>query len=137
MNEVVEENRRSKLLAEELDRAATIRSELQRLGVAKVDLAYKAVRDEIRRSEGGKLMASTPAGEIDAREYLHQFVHENPELMPARVVGGSGAVSPKVASTIGGSPIDLDRIRPGMNAEELDRVRQEVARVALQAMRGQ
>src|SRR6266403_4751910 len=39
LNELVEENKRSRLLAEEADRSATIRAELQRLGVGKVDLA--------------------------------------------------------------------------------------------------
>jgi ribosomal protein L29 len=32
--------------------------------------------------------------------------------------------------------VDLDRIRPGMNPEELERVRQEIARVASQTLRG-
>jgi hypothetical protein len=40
LNDLVEENRRSRLLAEEADRGATIRAELQRLGVGKVDLAF-------------------------------------------------------------------------------------------------
>jgi hypothetical protein len=45
LNEVVEENRRNRMLAEEADRNSTIRAELQRLGVGKVDLAFKAVKD--------------------------------------------------------------------------------------------
>ena len=50
VNELVEENKRSRATAEEVQRSATIRSELQRLGVTKVDLAFKAVRDDIVRS---------------------------------------------------------------------------------------
>ena len=133
VNELVEENKRSRAAAEEAERSATIRSELQRLGVAKIDLAFKAVKDEIYRGEDGQLRARTPQGEAGFREYLAQFVNENSELLPARMAGGSGApAAPKVAS--GG--IDLERIRPGMDPEELDRVRQEIARVAGQMMRG-
>jgi hypothetical protein len=135
LNELVEENRKSRQLAEELDRASSIRSELQRLGVTKVDLAFKAVKDDIRRAEDGRLIASTGQGEVPAKEYLHQFVTENPELLPARVTGGSGASSPRAAAGFGGS-VDIDKIRPGMSAEELERVRQEIARVAQQAMKG-
>ncbi len=32
--------------------------------------------------------------------------------------------------------IDLDKIRPGMSPEELERVRQEILRVASQTLRG-
>src|SRR5260370_37959786 len=47
LNELVEENRRSKLVAEEAQSRSAIRAELQRLGVSKVDLAFRAVRDDI------------------------------------------------------------------------------------------
>jgi len=32
--------------------------------------------------------------------------------------------------------LDLDKIRPGMDPEELDRVRKEIARIATQSLRG-
>jgi hypothetical protein len=32
--------------------------------------------------------------------------------------------------------IDLDKIRPGMDPEELDRIRKEVSRIATQSLRG-
>jgi hypothetical protein len=35
-----------------------------------------------------------------------------------------------------GGGVDLDRIRPGMSPEEMERVRQEIARVASQTLRG-
>src|SRR6187402_2971879 len=63
MNELVEENRRSRAMAEEADRNSSIRTELQRLGVSKVDLAYKAVKDDIQRTEDGRLVAKTDNGE--------------------------------------------------------------------------
>src|SRR5713101_4860937 len=51
VNELVEENRRSKQIAEEAQASSAIRAELQRLGVAKVDLAFKAIRGDIVRAE--------------------------------------------------------------------------------------
>jgi hypothetical protein len=119
--------------AELADRSATIRAELQKLGVAKVELAYRAVKDDVYRGEDGKLMAQ---GGAEIREYLTQFVNENPELLPARMSGGSGA---NAGQRVGGSSVggvDLDMIRPGMSAEERERVRQEIARVASQTLRG-
>ncbi|MFM2124051.1 MAG: hypothetical protein RL328_502 [Acidobacteriota bacterium] len=110
--------------AQEAERVASIRGELQRLGVAKVDLAFRAVKEDLKQTTGEQM-----------KEYLAKFVAENPELMPARISGGSGATS----STRGGAPgggIDLEKIRPGMSAEEMDRVRQEIARVASQTLRG-
>jgi hypothetical protein len=131
MNELVEENRRSRLIAEESDRNSSIRTELQRLGVSKVDLAFKAVKDDISRTEDGRLIAKTPDGELGIKEYLTHFVSENPELLPARMVGGSGASGNQRAGTFSSS-FDLDKIRPGMPKDELERARQEIARVAQQ-----
>jgi hypothetical protein len=131
MNELVEENRRSRSMAEEADRNASIRTELQRLGVSKVDLAYKAVKDDIQRTDDGRLVAKTENGEQGIKEYLTHFVSENPELLPARMVGGSGASGNQRTGTFSSS-FDLDKIRPGMPKEELERARQEIARVALQ-----
>ena len=132
VNELVTENQKARTAAEEADRSATIRAELQKLGVAKVELAYRAVKDDVYRAEDGKLMAQ---GGAEIREYLTQFVNENPELLPARIAGGSGANSGQRGG-VGGGGIDLDMIRPGMSAEDMDRVRQEIARVASQTLRG-
>lgn len=135
VNELVQENQRSRQMAEEADRNSAVRSELQRLGVAKVDLAYRVVREDIQRTEDGRLIGKSDQGALPLREYLAQFVNENPELLPARIAGGSGMGSaPKSAPSGGG--IDLDKIRPGMNPEELDRVRQEISRLASQTLRG-
>src|SRR6202789_3524327 len=54
VNDLVQENTRSRQVAEEAERGSSIRTELQRLGVAKVDLAYRAVRDDIHRSDDGQ-----------------------------------------------------------------------------------
>lgn len=130
LNEVVEENQRSRFRAEEAERSTAIRSELQKLGVAKIDLAYKAVKDEIVRNEHGALISRENGAEGDMREYLTKFVKDNPELLPARVSGGSGATLGQRAETVSGGPIDLDRIKPGMDPVEMDRIRREIARIA-------
>jgi hypothetical protein len=135
VNELVQENQASRRIAEEAERSSSVRAELQRLGVAKVDLAYRVVKDDIQRSDDGRLFAKTGQGDVPAREYLVQFVQDNPELLPARITGGSGMGSePKVAPATGG--LDLEKIRPGMSPEELEKVRHEISRIASQTLRG-
>lgn len=136
LNDLIEENKRTKKAAEESDRGAQIRAELHRLGVAKVDLAFRAVKDEIHRSEDGRLIARGDHGDVAARDYLTQFVSDNPELLPARMAGGSGAGGGSKSQNAGGGGIDLDRIKPGMSEEDLERVRREIARVASQSFGG-
>jgi hypothetical protein len=136
LNQLVEENRKARALAEEADRGSQIRTELQRLGIAKIDLAFRAVRDEIVRGEDGRLLAKGAEGK-SLQDYLAGFVQENPELLPARIAGGSGAQSPSRSAAQGGpAGIDLDKIKPGMSKEDLERVRQEISRLASQALRG-
>ena len=137
VNELVQENTRSRQMADEADRSATIRTELQKLGVAKVDLAFKAVKDEIKRSEDGRLVAAGENGTVNLRDYLTQFVSENPEFLPARNLGGSGVMAGQKSSRPASSTVDLDKIKPGMSPEELERVRQEIARIASQTLAGQ
>jgi hypothetical protein len=136
VNELVEENRRSRQVAEEAQKSTAVRAELQLMGVSKVDLAFRVVKDDIQRTDDGRLIAKGDQGEQPLREYLSQFVNENPELLPARIAGGSGTGPVHKAAPSGGG-LDLDKIRPGMSPEELERVRQEISRVASQTMRGQ
>jgi hypothetical protein len=136
VNELVEENRRSKQQAEESERSSQIRAELQRLGVTKVDLAFRVVKDEIVRGEDGSLVAKTAEGDRPWQEHLSHFVEENPEFLPARIQGGSGAWSPQRNTGAAGS-IDLDKIRPGMNAEDLQRVREQVTQALSHTLRGE
>jgi hypothetical protein len=135
VNQLVEENQKAKKFAEESDRNVQIRSELQRLGVTKIDLAHKAVKDDIQRTQDGALVARTAEGEITAKDYLAKFVQENPEFLPARIAGGSGMTTTPRQS--GGSSIELDSIRPGMSPEDMQRVREQIAQVALQAWKGE
>jgi len=135
LNELVEENKRSRQAASEAERGAAIRAELQRLGVAKVDLAYRAVQDVILRTDDGRLVAKTDSGETAMKDYLSGFVADNPEFLPARIAGGSGVTSGQKAGSTGGDSFDLDKIRPGMSKEEMERVRQEIVRVASQNLK--
>lgn len=135
LNQLVEENRKTRAQAEETDRNSQIRSELQKLGIAKVDLAYKAVKDDIIRAEDGRLQARGPENK-SLQDYLAGFVQENPELLPARISGGSGAQTSSKSNSAVSSSIELSAIRPGMAKEELDQVRKEIARIASQAIRG-
>jgi hypothetical protein len=129
LDELAEERRRREGLerrVEEAERGSAIRAELQKLGVAKVELAYRAVKDEVPREVG------------EMKEFLEKFVGENPELLPARLAGGSGASGGARGGGGGAATgaVDIEKIRPGMSAEELDRARQEIARVASQTLRG-
>src|SRR5580704_102662 len=134
--ELVEESKRSRQAADQAERGSAIRAELQRLGVAKIDLAYRAVQESIFRSEDGRLLAHGDSGEITAKEYLAGFVSENPEFLPARISGGSGITAARKALPERHDGVDMDAIRPGMTAEEMDRVRKEIVRVASQSLRG-
>ncbi|HXK02898.1 MAG TPA: hypothetical protein VMS37_10875 [Verrucomicrobiae bacterium] len=136
LNELVEENRRSRKVAEEAERSSAVRAELQRLGVAKIDLAFKAVQDGIVRTEDGRLVARTESGEAPVKDYLAAFVTENPEFLPARIAGGTGMTATQKVPAGGRETVDLERIRPGMSAEEMQRVREEIVRVASQTLRG-
>ena len=136
LNELAEENKRSRLKAEEAERNAAIRAELQRLGVSKIDLAYRAVQDGVSRSEDGRLVAKGDAGEVGLREYLSSFVSENPEFLPARISGGTGMTGNLKAPAPPRENVELEGIRPGMSPEEMQRVREEIVRVASLTMKG-
>ena len=136
MNELVAENQRSRKTAEEAERSSAVRAELQRLGVAKIDLAFKAVQDGIVRTEDGRLVARGDGGEVSVKEYLTGVVNENPECLPARISGGTGMTATHKAPNGGRDTVSIEQIRPGMSAEEMQRVREEIVRVASQTLRG-
>jgi hypothetical protein len=136
LNEVEEESKRSRQAAEHAERSSAIKAELQRLGVAKIDLAYKAVQDGVFRSEDGRLLARSEEGELPLKEYLSNFVGENPEFLPARISGGSGITAAHKAPREGVESVDIEGIRPGMSKDEMERVRKEILRVASQSLKG-
>jgi hypothetical protein len=134
LNQMAEENRKSREVAEQAERSSKIKSELQALGVTKVDLAYKAIEDGIQRTDDGRLVGRNENGEIGLREYLGNFVHENPEFLPARIPGGTGFVGPSRGSQ-SRAAIDIEFISPTMSSEDKERVRQEILRVTSQGSR--
>lgn len=128
LNQMAEENSRSREIADQAERSSKIRSELQTLGVTKIDLAYKAVQADIQRTEDGRFVAKNESGEFGVKEYLTNFVHENPEFLPARIPGGTGLTTgTRSAPSKGG--VDMDIISPRMSNEDKERVRQEILRV--------
>jgi hypothetical protein len=98
-------------------------------------LAFRVVKDEIRSKDDGRLIAASLDGEVALRDYLEKFVSDNPEFLPARIAGGSG-MEPTPRTTSAERGIDIDKIRPGMDPEELERMRKEIARLATLSLRG-
>jgi len=136
LNELAEENKHSRQIAAEAERSSAVRAELHRLGVAKVDLAYKAVQDAVLRTEDGRVVARSESGEQSLKEYLGAFVAENPEFLPARIPGGTGMTTNFKAPASSRDSVSIEQIRPGMSAEEMNRVREEIVRVASETLRG-
>ena len=70
------------------------------------------------------------------KDYLTAFVSENPEFLPARIAGGTGMTTTLKAPLEGRETVSMEQIRPGMSKEEMQRVREEIVRVASQTLRG-
>jgi hypothetical protein len=136
LTELEGESQRNRKIAELAQLHSAVRAELQKHGVAKIDLAFKAIKDDITMTEEGEIAGQHGKTVIPLKEYITQFVQSNPELLPARISGGAGAAAGRSGLSQVGTPVDLDRIRPGMDSRDLDRIREEVARVTLQALSG-
>jgi hypothetical protein len=80
-------------------------------------------------------VAKVDGSETGIKEYLSGFVTDNPEFLPARISGGSGVTSSQKSAPAIGEQIDLDKIRPGMSREDMERVRQEIVRLASQNLK--
>ena len=129
LNELKEENRQTRQRAEQAERFSRVRDSLRDMGVQKTELAFRLVKDEIFRGEDGELYAESGGGRVPYQEHLADFVAENPEFLPPRISGGSGATGAG-GSDLTSAGFDLDRIRPGMKQEELAQAWKEVARLA-------
>lgn len=129
LGELKEENHRSRQKAEQAERFGQVRDELQQLGVQKVHLAFRLLKDDIYRGEDGDLYADVEGARMPYREYLRHFISENPEFLPPRIAGGSGA-SGGGRGEISASGIDIEEIRPGMSREQMTRAWKEVARLS-------
>ena len=131
LNEAQEENRRTRRQSDQVDRHSQIRSVLQGLGVHKVDLAFKLVKDDVFRGEDGELYANVDGKHVPCDDYLAGFVAENPEFLPPRIAGGAGAAAGSEGQM--GPGFDLNRIRPGMSREDAVQAWREVARLTGQS----
>ena len=127
LNEAQEENRRASRRSDQVDRHSQIRLVLQELGVRKVDLAFKLVKDDVFRAEDGELYANVEGKQVPYDDYLTSFVSENPEFLPPRIAGGAGAAAGTEDRL--GPGFDLNRIRPGMSREDAAEAWREVARL--------
>lgn len=132
VNELIEEGKKAREDAEQADRFSTIKTALREAGVVKVDLAFKAIRDDIKRNEAKDLIHERDGSEVSLKDYLTGWTKENPEFMPARTSGGSGN-QPNRGGPATNSATDLDSIKPGKITEAM---REEIASVARQTMLG-
>jgi hypothetical protein len=87
------------------------------------------------RTPDGRLVARGESGDVPVKDFLAAFVNENPEFLPARIAGGTGMTTTLKAPVTGRETVELEQIRPGMSAEEMQRVREEIVRVASQTLK--
>lgn len=114
------------------DRELFLKEQIRSLGVRNVDLAFRAVRDDVEQAENGAWMAVQNGERVPALQYLQEFVAQNPELIPARIAGGSGVPSRPGEYR---EECDLDQIRPGMDPASLRRAKEAVVRIIAQSKR--
>lgn len=114
------------------DREVFLKEQLRSLGVRNIELALRAVRDDFEMSEEGKWVAALNGEKVVAHQYLRSFLSQNPELMPARAISGTG-----IPSRHGDlqEECDLDQIRPGMDPGAMRRAREAVVRIIAQSKR--
>lgn len=132
ISELSDENRRSRRGAEQADRFSQIQSQLRELGVQKVELAFRLLKDDVVRGDDGDLYADQNGAQVPLKEYLANFVSENPEFLPPRIAGGSGATGGD-RSELSSGGLDLDSIHAGMSREEMAEAWKEVARLVGQS----
>jgi len=127
VRELDEQGRRAQQQRAEAERLNRIRQGLERRGVRKPELALRVVREDVRQSSDGEIVAEYQGGRTSLDDYLDRFVAENPEFLPPRIAGGSGATGGSGGFSPGG--LDLDSIRPGMSEEDSRKAWREVARL--------
>ena len=82
------------------------------------------------RTEDGRLVARGESGEMGVKDYLAEFRERESGVSAGadfRRIGRD--FGPEGAGRRRGG-VDLDKIKPGMSREEMERVRQEIIRVA-------
>ncbi len=136
VNELVEENKRSRQVAEESDRHSQIRggTAAARSGEDRPGVQGRAGRDRARR---GRVAGCEDAGRRTADAGVPGDVRERESRVSAGAdCGGSGVAGPQRGGQMHAA-LDLEKIQPGMSAEELQRVREQIAQLALQSLRGE
>ena len=128
VKELSEESRSLRRQAEEAERRSRIREGLKERGVRKTQLAMRLLEPDVRRNSDGELVGEWEGSVLPFDDYLNRFVQENPEFLPPRIAGGSGATGGR-GSELTRSGFDLDAIRPGMNPDETRQAWREVARL--------
>ena len=123
-----EESRALRRQAEESERRARLREGLKERGVRKTQLAMRLLEPDLRRNSDGDLVGDWEGSLLPLEDYLNRFVQENPEFLPPRIAGGSGATGAR-GSELTRSGFDVDSIRPGMKPDELRQAWSEVARL--------
>lgn len=128
VKELGEQSRMLRRQAEENERRERLREGLKERGVRKTQLAMRLIEPDVRRSEDGEMYGEWEGSRVPLEEYLNRFVRENPEFLPPRISGGSGATGGG-GSELTQSGFDLDAIRPGMSAKDVKQAWREVARL--------
>jgi hypothetical protein len=133
VKDLLQKSRESELEVARARMTGAVKEELQKLGVTKVDLAFRVMKDEIRQSNDGQYVARGRDGDVPIQEFVKRFVDENPEFLPPRIAGGSGTSG--AGQDPAGVRFDLDAIKPGMSAEERRQLHSAIAKLASQTFK--
>lgn len=128
LNQIATENRMRREEADETERLNVIREGLEERGVKKTRLALRLVKEDISRGDDGQLFGEMDGRRLSLDDYLDSFVGENPEFLPPRISGGSGATAAG-SRELSQSGFELESIRPGMSRDESRAAWKQVARL--------
>ncbi|MDE2103010.1 MAG: hypothetical protein KGL39_37545 [Patescibacteria group bacterium] len=97
----------------------------------RIDAALRIFGPDVKYTDEGNIVGG--AEDSPLKDFIETTIKHHEYLLPAKSVGGAGAS----AGSRRVQPVDLNDLKPGMKADDLARVREEIARVASEAMRGQ
>lgn len=117
--------------AKETARLAAIRTEIAKhnMNPEAVDDAIRYFRDTVRYNDAGELVAGDD--EVSIADHVRATVEKRATWQPPVPHGGAGA---STGTRAGQKPVSIDDIRPGMKAEDVQRVREHIAAVARESM---
>lgn len=107
--------------AEQTERFSAIRTSLQNAGAnpKKIELAFRAVKDDVVRTEDGALIVKGVGKDKEDQPldtFVAGFLKDNPEFLPPRGVTGSGQQQGGEQHRQG--EVDSDSIKPGMSEKD-------------------